>query len=163
VLIYSQTYYPTAWSKIRTKESSLNIASSAQLSITLMDEKWGSGDPKQYLTDLYLAAYDDHNYVKYAGVAESKDAYLQHSCSDNRSGNWPVFVGEWSLSVATDIEWTSDWDPTNDGNKDFYRKFWAAQVMSYEKTAQGWVSLAPSLISSHLRSLSEDFLFKLRC
>ncbi|KAK5189842.1 hypothetical protein LTR96_009614 [Exophiala xenobiotica] len=134
-----KTYYPTAWSKIRAKESSLNIASSAQVSIMLMDEKWGSGDPKQYLTDLYLAAYDDHNYVKYAGVAETKDAYLQHSCSDDRSGNWPVFVGEWSLSVATDVEWTSDWDPTNDGNKDFYRKFWAAQVMSYEKTAQGWV------------------------
>ena len=109
-----------------------------------MDQKWGSGDPKQYLTDLYLAAYDDHQYVKYAGVAENKDAYVQFSCNDDRSGNWPVFVGEWSLSVATDVEWTSDWDPTKAENKDFYRKFWAAQVMSYERTAQGWVRLVIS-------------------
>lgn len=106
-----------------------------------MDQKWGSGDPKQYLTDLYLAAYDDHQYVKYAGVAENKDAYLKFSCGDNRSGNWPVFVGEWSLSVATDVQWTDAWNPNKDENKDFYRKWWAAQVMSYEKTAQGWVGV----------------------
>jgi hypothetical protein len=112
----------------------------------MMDQKWGSGDPKQYLPDLNLAAYDDHQYVKYAGVAEDKDAYIQFSCSDNRSGNWPVFVGEWSLSVATDVEWTDDWNPNKDGNKDFYRKWWAAQVMSYEKTAQGWVRVLCSAI-----------------
>jgi hypothetical protein len=105
----------------------------------MMDQKWGSGDPNQYLSDLYLAAYDDHQYVKYSGVATNKDAYIQFSCQDNRSGNWPVFVGEWSLSVATDVEWTAEWDPTKDAKKDFYRKFWAAQVMAYETRAQGWV------------------------
>jgi hypothetical protein len=51
-----------------------------------------------------------------------------------------VFVGEWSLSVATDVQWNDDWNPNKDENKDFYLKWWAAQVMSYEKTAQGWVS-----------------------
>jgi len=94
---------------------------------------------KQYLTTDYLAAYDDHNYVEYAGVAGTKDAYLQHSCNDARAGHSPVFVGEWSLSVADDLESTSDWDPRKDANKDFYRNFWAAQVMSYEKTAHSWV------------------------
>jgi glucan endo-1,6-beta-glucosidase len=106
----------------------------------MMDQKWGSGDPKQYLSDLYLASYDDHQYVKYAGVAENKDAYISFSCGDNRSGNWPVFVGEWSLSVATDVQWNDDWNPYNSANVDFYNKWWAAQVMSYEQTAQGWVS-----------------------
>jgi len=48
-------------------------------------------------------------------------------------------VSEWSLLVADDLERTSDWDSTKDANKDFYRKFWTAQVVSYEKTAQGWV------------------------
>ena len=109
-----------------------------------MDEKWGSGNPKQYLTTDYLAAYDDHNYVEYAGVAGTKDAYLQHSCNDARAGHSPVFVGEWSLSVADDLESTSDWDPRKDANKDFYRNFWAAQVMSYEKTAHSWVRLISS-------------------
>ncbi|KAI1609801.1 putative endo-beta-1,6-glucanase [Exophiala viscosa] len=134
-----ETYYPTAWSTIRNKESSLGVASDSQLSIMMMDKRWGSGDPDQYLTDLTLAAYDDHEYVKYAGVAETQDAYLSYSCNDSRSGNWPVFVGEWSLSVADDIQWTSGWDPTVEANKAFYKKWWAAQVMSYEKTAQGWV------------------------
>ncbi|OCT46352.1 Glucan endo-1,6-beta-glucosidase B [Cladophialophora carrionii] len=134
-----QMFYPTAWSKIRATESSLHVPSDSQLSIMMMDQKWGSGDPKEYLPDLNLAAYDDHQYVKYAGVAEDKDAYIRFSCSDDRSGNWPVFVGEWSLSVATDVEWTDDWNPNRDENKDFYRNWWAAQVMSYERTAQGWI------------------------
>jgi glucan endo-1,6-beta-glucosidase len=120
----------------------------------MMDEKWGSGDPKEFLTDvspchhiskfnlaniiqLTFAAYDDHNYVKYSGVAQNKDAYIQHSCSDDRSGNWPVIVGEWSLSVDNTIEGNSEWKPEND--KDFYKRWWAAQVTQYEKSAQGWV------------------------
>lgn len=109
----------------------------------MMDEKWGSGDPNQYLPgDHHLAAYDDHIYLKYAGIADEKDAYLQFSCNASRSGDAkPVIVGEWSLAVAADIESNSDWDPTRDENKDFYRKLWAAQVRTYETTAQGWVSL----------------------
>ncbi|KIX09235.1 uncharacterized protein Z518_00314 [Rhinocladiella mackenziei CBS 650.93] len=136
-----QTYYPTAWSRIRAKESTLNVTSDAQLSIMMMDEKWGSGDPNQYLPrNPHLAAYDDHAYIKYAGVAENKDAYLQFSCNYSRSGDSnPIVVGEWSLSVATNIESTGNWDPTRDENKDFYRKYWASQVMSYETAAQGWV------------------------
>ena len=118
----------------------MNVASSDRLSIQMMDEKWGSGDPKQYLDDLFLAAYDDHQYVKYAGVQVDKDAYVRFSCNDNRSGNWPVFVGEWSLSVDTNVQWNDEWNPYKEENKDFYRRFWAAQVQAYESTAQGWVS-----------------------
>lgn len=64
-----------------------------------------------------------------------------------------MFVSEWSLLVADDLERTSDWDSTKDANKDFYRKFWTAQVVSYEKTAQGWVSL---LISARQSSPNAD-------
>lgn len=101
----------------------------------MMNEKWGSGDPNAHLTDLTFAAYDDHNYVKYAPVEKTKDAYLAYSCNDDRSGNWPVIVGEWSLSVATDIEWTDEWNPYN--HVDWYKRWWAAQVMAYEKV-EGW-------------------------
>ena len=131
-----QTYYPTAWSRIRAKEAELGVTGNNQLHIQMMDQKWDSGDPKQFLTNLTFAAYDDHNYVKYTGVAETKAAYLAHSCNDDRSGNSPVIVGEWSLSVANDIQWTNDWNPNT--NVDWYKQWWAAQVMAYEKV-QGWI------------------------
>ncbi len=104
----------------------------------MMDAKWGSGDPNTYLTSTDSLAYDDHNYVKYAGVAQNKDAYLAHSCADDRSGDGWKVVGEWSLSVDSAIEHTADWDPST--NVQWYKQWWAAQVMSYEKTANGWVS-----------------------
>lgn len=70
----------------------------------------------------------------------SHQGYLDYSCKDDRSGNWPVIVDEWSLSVNSDVEHTSDWDPNNSANKDFYKKWFAAQVMAYEKgQAIGWV------------------------
>lgn len=115
------------------------MTSDAQLSIMMMDKRWGSGDPKKYLHDDHFAVYDDHNYIQYAGVAAQQDAYLRYTCQDTRSGTKPVFVGEWSLAVATDV--ANDWDPTKAENKDFYLQFWAAQVTSYEKSAQGWVSV----------------------
>ena len=123
--------------RIRGKEDSLQVSTDRRVHIQMMDQNWGSGDPKEFLTDLKFAAYDDHNYVKYSGVAQSKDAYIQHSCSDDRSGNWPVIVGEWSISVDNAIENTDEWNPNN--NKDFYKRWWAAQVTQYEKSAQGWV------------------------
>jgi glucan endo-1,6-beta-glucosidase len=103
----------------------------------MMNAKWGSGDPNANLPDLTFAAYDDHHYIKYAGIPTTKDAYLNEACTTDRSGNVPVFVGEWSLSVDNSVENTDDWKPDND--IDFYRKFWAGQVMSYERTAGGWV------------------------
>lgn len=131
-----QKYYPTAWSRIRAKEASLGVSSSSALHIQMMDAKWGSGDPKEHLTDLTFAAYDDHEYVKYApNIAVSKDAYLAYSCNDDRSGNWPVIVGEWSLSVASDVQSTDEWDPAK--NVDWYKRWWAAQVMAVSLFCSG--------------------------
>lgn len=103
----------------------------------MMDKLWGSGDPNQYLDDLYYAAYDDHRYLKWdTSVDVSHDSYISESCNDNRDSNIPTIVGEWSLSVPDDVQSTSDWDPSS--NTDFYKKWFAAQVHSYEKQ-QGWV------------------------
>lgn len=103
----------------------------------MMDEQWGSGDPKEFLKDLYNAAYDDHRYLKYAtDVQPSKETYIQTSCNDNLDSNRPNIVGEWSLSPSSDVENNDDWKP--ESNKDFYKKWFAAQVSSYEKQ-QGWI------------------------
>ncbi|KAK5083854.1 hypothetical protein LTR05_006360 [Lithohypha guttulata] len=134
-------YYPRAWTTIRNKEAALSISKDGQLHIQMMDKKWNSGDPNEFLPDrtFWHAAYDDHQYVKYTDAKVSHQGYLDFSCKDDRSGNWPVIVGEWSLSVNSDVEHNSDWDPNNDANKDFYRKWFAAQIMAYEKgQAIGW-------------------------
>lgn len=103
----------------------------------MMDKLWGSGDPNQYIDDLYYAAYDDHRYLKWdTSVDVSHDSYISESCNDNRDSNWPTIVGEWSLAVPDDVQSSSDWDPSS--NVDFYTKWFAAQVHSYEKQ-QGWV------------------------
>jgi hypothetical protein len=103
----------------------------------MMDKLWGSGDPNQYLNDLYYAAYDDHRYLKWdTSVDVSHDSYISDSCNDNRDSNTPTIVGEWSLAVPDDVQSTSNWDPSS--NTDFYKKWFAAQVHSYEKQ-QGWV------------------------
>jgi hypothetical protein len=103
----------------------------------MMDKLWGSGDPNQYIDDLYYAAYDDHRYLKWdTSVDASHDSYISESCSDNRDSNTPTIVGEWSLAVPDDVESDSDWDPKS--QTDFYGKWFAAQVHSYEKQ-QGWV------------------------
>ena len=83
-------------------------------------------------------AYDDHRYLKYAypTIPVSPAAYLNASCHDDRSGDSPLVVGEWSLSPPTDVQDTPDWAP--DSNVEFYKKWWAAQVMSYEQQ-HGWV------------------------
>ena len=101
-----------------------------------MDKNWGSGDPTEAIDNLYYAAYDDHRYLKWANADASHDSYISTSCSDNLDSNTPNIVGEWSLAVADDIESSSDWDP--DSNTDFYSRWFAAQITSYEKQL-GWV------------------------
>lgn len=135
-------YYPQAWNTIRNKENALGISKDNQLHISMMDQLWGSGDPNEFLPDrtFWHAAYDDHQYVKYTSAQVSHQGYLDFSCSDDRSGNWPTVVGEWSLSVADSVEWTDGWNPNNAANKDFYRKWFSAQIMAYERgQAIGWV------------------------
>lgn len=102
-----------------------------------MDKDWGPGDPTEYLEDTYNAAYDNHRYLKFAeNIEVSKEKYIETSCEDNLDSNTPNIVGEWSLSPADEVEKNDDWDP--DSNKDFYKKWFAAQISSYEKQS-GWV------------------------
>lgn len=103
----------------------------------MMDTAWGSGDPHEYLTDDYFAAYDDHRYIKYdTSVTVSHDAYISSSCSYDPDGNWPEIVGEFSLSPPTDVQDTSDW--STDTQQAFYTSWFEAQVYGYEK-ADGWI------------------------
>jgi glucan endo-1,6-beta-glucosidase len=102
----------------------------------MMNSLWGSGDPTQYLTDNYFAAYDDHRYLKWSGIPTTQASYLSTSCSDNRGGNWPTIVGEFSLSVPDDVQWTAGWDPST--QQSFYRQWFAAQAMAYERQ-MGWI------------------------
>lgn len=129
------TYYPIAISTIRAVEDKLGVPGDLKLHIQMMDSNWGSGNSTAHVSDLNFLALDDHAYVvNVAGLNQTKDAYLDFSCHDDRSGSSaPLVVSEWSLAVNPT---TSDWDPTT--NIAWYRQWWAAQVTSYEKTA-GWV------------------------
>ena len=130
-------FYPNAWRRIRAAEDQLGTARDQRLHIQMMNEKWGSGNPNQALTDLWFAFYDDHKYVKWTpDVDANRDAYMRYSCTDDRGGNWPVIVGEWSLSTAD--ENGSEFDINRADAKDWYRRWWSAQTISYEKQ-NGWV------------------------
>ncbi|RMZ88179.1 hypothetical protein DV736_g4599, partial [Chaetothyriales sp. CBS 134916] len=139
-----KTYYPTAWATIRDTESSLSVASDAQLSILMMDKSWGSGDPTQYLSsDIQMAAFDRHIYAVWAGLANTQETYMSFVCNETSSQNdntsHPVIVGEWSLQVASDIQWASGWNPQVKTSQNFYYYLWAAQVKRFEMTTSGWV------------------------
>lgn len=141
-----QTYYPTAWSRIRAAESALNIPASNRLHIEMMNEKWGSGPPQQYLTDQVFAAYDDHRYLKYTndndinvpGPGQTPSAYLNLSCHDDRGGNAPTVVGEFSLSVADDVQSSSPLFAPPGDHVAWYARWFAAQIIAYEKQ-EGWL------------------------
>jgi hypothetical protein len=66
---------------------------------------------------------------------------LSASCSDTFSSpdnNKPLVVGEWSLAVKQENEWSDDFAPTNNNNHAWYTQWWAAQVQAYEKQ-KGWI------------------------
>lgn len=132
-----QTFYRTAFARIRAVEAKLGTARADFVHIQMMNNKWGSGDPNANLPDKYYAFYDDHHYVKWSDVATNRDAYMRHSCHDDRSGNTPVVTGEWSLSVSDSVEWGSMSLTAGDAVA-WYRKWWGAQFLSYEKI-YGWV------------------------
>ena len=104
----------------------------------MMSSLWGSGDPTEFLPDTTNTAYDDHRYLKWdTSVPVDKDSYISESCSDDRVAEDLVIVGEWSLSVPDDVEGTDEWSPS--GNVDFYKRWFAAQIQTYERSAGGWV------------------------
>lgn len=117
----------------------MGINSNNQLHIQMMNAKWGAGDPTQYLTDTYFAAYDDHRYLKYdPSVQVSQAGYISASCADDRGGNTPTIVGEWSLSVDTAHQSDPEFWPIAN-NLAFYQNWFAAQVQAYEKSdVDGW-------------------------
>jgi len=67
----------------------------------------------------------------------SQALYLSTSCTDNRGGNTPTIVGEFSLSVPDDVQWTAGWDPST--QQTFYKNWFAAQIQTYERTTMGWI------------------------
>lgn len=106
----------------------------------MMNALWGSGNPNQDLSNTYFAAYDDHRYLKWdTSVAVSQSSYMTESCNDNRNSDneSPTIVGEFSISVPDDVQWTSGWDPST--QQAFYTDWFAAQIMSYETDTNGWV------------------------
>lgn len=150
------TFYPLAWNRIRARESQLGVQDQDRLHIQFMvckrkrcNEKrrlahavqgnaWGSGDPTSALPSTDFAAFDDHRYYKWDGsVAKSKSGYINAACNDRREDG--VVVGEWSISVADDVESNDEFGIRGRTDQaDWYRGFWAAQVQAFEKSA-GWV------------------------
>lgn len=102
-----------------------------------MSSLWGSGNPTEFLGDTTSTAFDDHRYLKWDTSLEvSKASFLATSCGDDRNAETPTIVGEWSLSVPDNVEWTDEWNPNT--NQGFYSDWFAAQVQAYERSL-GWV------------------------
>ncbi|KAH9890218.1 glycoside hydrolase family 5 protein [Xylariomycetidae sp. FL2044] len=132
-------FYPNAMTRIRDRESSLGVSSNNLLHIQYMATAWGSGDPSSDLPNTNFVMYDDHRYLKWDdSVTRSKEGYISAACSDDRGGS-DVIVGEWSISVADDVEGNDEFGIADRPDQvEWYRSFWAAQVQSYEKSG-GWV------------------------
>ncbi|ERS98107.1 endo-beta-1,6-glucanase [Sporothrix schenckii 1099-18] len=129
------SYYKNAWDRVHTKEDALGVHGNAQVHLAVMNNDWGSGNPTESMNGWYVA-YDDHRYLKWSSVAVDKSAYLQASCNDNSQSDSPGIVGEFSLSPPDNVQWNADWTPST--NTDFYTKWFAAQVTSYEQHNLGW-------------------------
>ncbi|KAF3052127.1 hypothetical protein E8E11_011134 [Didymella keratinophila] len=136
------TYYPKAYSTIRSVESDLKIPKAQALTIQMMDSTWGAGNPRQNLpSDATGLAFDNHRYLTYSSTPATKKDYLSASCSDtfaSPNNNKPLVVGEWSLAVKQEKEWSAEFDPTRESNHAWYTQWWAAQVQAYEKQ-KGWI------------------------
>jgi len=133
-----QTYYPAAMAAIRAAEATLGVTSNNYLHVQYMNFLWWAGDPNQYLSNTYFAAYDDHRYIKWdSSVGVSQASYIATACADNRGYNSPTVVGEFSLSVPDSVQWDADWAPST--QQAFYKQWFAAQVTSYERDTLGWV------------------------
>jgi glucan endo-1,6-beta-glucosidase len=135
-------FYPQALERIRGKEDELGVGADRQLHVQYMSEAWGAGDPTSALpAETGPLGFDDHRYLKWdTSVVRTREGYIQAACSDNRGGD-DVLVGEWSISVADDVEHSPEFSidaDANNGAVDWYRRFWAAQVTAYERSG-GWV------------------------
>jgi aryl-phospho-beta-D-glucosidase BglC (GH1 family) len=132
-------FYPGAWTRIRAAEKKLGTKDSDLLHIQFMGTAWNSGDPASNLPSTQFAAYDDHRYYKWdTSVAKNKAGYIAAACSDNRGGQ-DTLIGEWSLSVADDVQSNDEFEIRNRPDQAaWYRSYWAAQVQAFERSG-GWV------------------------
>ena len=107
----------------------------------MMNSRWGAGEPDQYLTNNYFAAYDYHRYLAFdPSVTQTQQGYIDGSCGADVSGDWPLIVGEWSIAIATDHEFDGAfWPASSGGNVGWYKKYFAAQAGVYEKQSLGWI------------------------
>ncbi|KAF3045094.1 hypothetical protein E8E12_008575 [Didymella heteroderae] len=125
------TYYPKAYSTIRSVESDLKVPKAQALTVQMMDSTWGAGNPRQNLPgDAVGLAFDNHRYLTYSSTPATKKDYLKTSCSDvfsSPDNNKPLVVGEWSLAVKQEKEWSNEFSPTNENNHAWYTQWWAAQ------------------------------------
>ena len=70
-------------------------------------------------------------------MAKTKEGYIGAACGDRREDG--VIVGEWSISVADDVESNDEFGIRGRPEQAaWYKGFWAAQVQAFEKSA-GWV------------------------
>ncbi|KAF2631708.1 glycoside hydrolase family 5 protein [Macroventuria anomochaeta] len=134
--------YPKAYTTIRSTESSLSIPESHALTIQMMSSAWGAGNPLHSLPNsTFNLALDTHRYLTYSSIPPTKADYLNASCGDtfpSEENNKPLIIGEWSLAVKQEKEWSDEFSPTRKENHGWYRRWWAAQVRAYEKQ-KGWV------------------------
>ncbi|KAF2837873.1 glycoside hydrolase family 5 protein [Patellaria atrata CBS 101060] len=135
-------FYPNAYNRIRQREQALGVTSNNYVHVQFMSRNWGAGDPKAGIPGGATAvAFDNHRYLKWdPSVPVSQTGYISTSCRDNVASDnqLPLIVGEWSLSVKTEVEHNAEFQEGNNANYGFYRKWWAAQVIAYEKQ-WGWV------------------------
>jgi aryl-phospho-beta-D-glucosidase BglC (GH1 family) len=136
------TYYPQAYSTVRGVESDLKVPKPKALTIQMMDSTWGAGNPRQNMPqDAHDLAFDNHRYLTYSNVPATKNDYLGASCSDtfpSSDNNKPLIIGEWSLAIKQEKEWSDEFSPIKEENHEWYTRWWAAQVRAYEKE-KGWV------------------------
>ncbi|KAI1743351.1 glycoside hydrolase family 5 protein [Xylaria scruposa] len=134
-----KNFYPAAWDRIRDRERELGIAKEDMLHIQYMGSNWGSGHPETYLNDTTYLYFDDHVYWKFdTRSSKNKTSYINATCSLYRP-EAGVVVGEFSLSVASDLQNTDEFDiQGHPENVAWYTEYFAAQVSIYEKSG-GWV------------------------
>ncbi|KAI0856991.1 glycoside hydrolase family 5 protein [Xylaria cubensis] len=134
-----KNFYPAAWNRIRDRESKLGIAKEDMLHIQYMGSNWGSGHPETYLNDTTYLYFDDHVYWKFdTRSGKNKTSYINATCSLYRP-EANVVVGEFSLSVASDLQNTDEFGiQGHPENVAWYTDYFAAQVSIYEKSG-GWI------------------------
>lgn len=130
--------------------------------VIVMDEKWGSGDPRSHLKlpSYDNLAYDDHNYAQWMvyGSNATREGYLEYLCTNTRSSEFPPtlrFPSIYGLKLMSLCTLLADMDdspvitgefsistmgggeldPASEGAQGFFQDFASAAIVSAEKGA----------------------------